>query len=57
MIRMRLWSCCNDFFFVVSPEAMQNHFFIYVVGCIWSVAYVIYWFVAGVAVIGVIVVI
>ena len=24
----------------VSPEAMQNHFFIYVVGCIWSVAYV-----------------
>ena len=42
---------------VVNPEAMQKHFFIYVVGCIWSVAYVIYWSVAGVVVIGVIVVI
>ena len=41
----------------VSPEAMQNHFFIYVVGCIQSVAYVIYWSVVDIAVIGVIVVI
>lgn len=45
------------FFFVCQSGSHAEAFFIYVVGCIWSVAYVIYWSVAGVAVIGVIVVI